>query len=62
MAGRIGVPPKELRSEAEAGTIPHVRVGERGLLFDPVAVMAALEARAKKSAEASPNYGGERAE
>lgn len=47
MASRIGVQPKELRAEADAGTIPCVRVGLRGLLFDPIHVEAALRARAR---------------
>ena len=53
MAGRLGVPAKWLREEAEAGRVPHLRAGEQ-LLFDPSAVERALRKRAAEfpSAEA----------
>ena len=46
MASRLRVQPQDLRAEAEANTLPHVRVGKRGLLFNPEQVMAALDVRA----------------
>jgi hypothetical protein len=42
MASQLGIQAKDLRQAAEAGTIPCVRVGERGLMFDPVIVEQAL--------------------
>lgn len=53
MSSHLGVRPQELRAEAQSGTIPHVRVGEHGLLFDPDAVLAELQRRAKQSATES---------
>ena len=50
MAARLGVRPQDLRAEAEAGTIPHVRLGTRGLLFDPERVLAVLAERAREAA------------
>jgi hypothetical protein len=46
MASQLGVRPQELRAEAEAGGLPCVRVGKRGLLFDPDRVFAVLAERA----------------
>lgn len=46
MASRLRVQPQDLRAEAEANTLPHVRVGKRGLLFDPEAVERVLAERA----------------
>jgi hypothetical protein len=48
MAERIGVRPHDLRADATAGTMPHVRVGKTGLLFDPARVFAVLADRARK--------------
>jgi hypothetical protein len=48
MASRLRLQPQELRAEAEAGTLPHVRVGRRGLLFDAERVITELEARAER--------------
>ena len=42
----LGVPVRELRREAEEGRIPHVRIGEQGLLFDLEAVTRILLGRA----------------
>lgn len=52
MSRLAGIQEKELRAEAEAGTLPHVRVGKRGLLFDPELVLATLEARARSAVSA----------
>lgn len=49
MAAHLGLAPRELRAEAESGKIPHVKVGERGLLFDPERVLAVLTERARES-------------
>lgn len=49
MAERIGVRPQDLRSDAIAGTMPHVLVGKSGLLFDPEQVLAVLAERARES-------------
>ena len=46
MARRLRVPVRWLRSEAEAGRIPHVKA-ERVLLFDPEAVESILLERAR---------------
>jgi hypothetical protein len=46
MASHLGIQPKDLRQAAESGTVPCVRVGERGLLFDPKAVEHVLAERA----------------
>ncbi len=43
-AQRLGVPISFLRGEAEAGRLPHLRVGRR-VLFDLAAVEAALRSR-----------------
>lgn len=45
-ATRLGVPAAWLRSEAQAGRVPHLRVGRR-LLFNPEAVEAVLLKRAR---------------
>jgi len=42
MASELGIQAKDLRQAALAGTIPCVRVGERGLMFDSDAVERAL--------------------
>lgn len=47
MAMRLGIHPRELRTEAEGGGVPCVRVGSRGLLFDPELVLASLARRAR---------------
>jgi len=47
MASQLGVEPRELRAEAAAGTLPHVRVGRRGLLLDPERVIATLRHRSE---------------
>ncbi|HOQ88164.1 MAG TPA: hypothetical protein PLQ89_20865 [Phycisphaerae bacterium] len=46
MARRVFVAPSWLRSEAEAGRIPHLQAG-RTILFDPDAVEAVLLERAR---------------
>ena len=46
MARRLRVPVRWLRSEAEAGRIPHIKA-ERVLLFDPEAVERVLLERAQ---------------
>jgi len=50
MASLLGVQTRELRREALEGRLPCVRIGEGGLLFDPVAVVEALRERARLSA------------
>lgn len=47
MARRLRVRPSWLRSEAEAGHIPHVRAEDR-YLFDPMAVERVLIERAQQ--------------
>jgi len=47
MALRLGIHPRELRVEAEREGVPCVRVGARGLLFDPAAVLERLRQRAQ---------------
>lgn len=56
MASRLGLQTKALREEAMRGGVPSVRVGDRGLLFDEDAVLAALKARAT---DARPQDGQE---
>ena len=48
-AARLGVPTAWLRAEAQAGRIPHLRVGRR-LLANPQAVEEVLLDRARKTA------------
>lgn len=45
LARLLGLPPAWLREEADAGRIPHLRIG-RVRLFDPDAVRLALKKRA----------------
>ncbi|MCE9589088.1 MAG: helix-turn-helix domain-containing protein [Planctomycetes bacterium] len=45
-ARRLGVPVAWLRSEAQAGRVPHLRAGRRWL-FDPDVVARVLDDRAK---------------
>lgn len=45
MAHRVGVTQGWLREQADAGAIPSLRAGNR-LLFNPVAVMESLSAKA----------------
>jgi len=53
LASQLGLHPRELRAEADAGTLPHVRVGKCGLLFDPEKVIASLQQRSKNAAAAT---------
>jgi hypothetical protein len=53
MARRLRVPVRWLRSEAEAGRIPHVQA-ERVLLFDPATVERVLVERAKTTEGGQP--------
>ena len=46
VASRLGVATRDLRIEVERGTLPHVRVGERGVLLDLDAVQRVLRERA----------------
>jgi excisionase family DNA binding protein len=50
-AARLGVPVTWLRAEAEAGRLPHIRIGKR-LLFNPSAVERSLSDRASESGKA----------
>jgi len=54
MARRLRVPVKWLRSEAEAGRIPHLKA-DRVLLFDPETVEQLLIERAKRDAAEVPH-------
>lgn len=59
LASRVGLPAAWLRAEAEAGRLPHLRIG-RFLRFDPKAVELALTARAaveRPGGEADVGYG-----
>lgn len=49
-ATRLGVPAAWLRSEAQAGRVPHLRAGRR-ILFNPVAVERVLLERAIREAQ-----------
>lgn len=46
LASDLGLQPRALREAAQAGTIPSIRVGSTGLLFDREAVERTLLARA----------------
>ncbi len=46
MASRLGIQPRDLREAAEAGAVPCVRLGQRGLMFDPSTVEQCLIDRA----------------
>ena len=61
MARRLGVEPRWLRTEAEAGRLPHVKAG-RTLLFNPAIVERLLVERAtsKGQADAKPTLIGRR--
>lgn len=48
MARRLRVPSTWLRSEAEAGRIPHLRAGS-ALLFDPVTVERIVAERLREA-------------
>jgi hypothetical protein len=50
MASHLGIAPRNLRLDAEAGRIPYIRVGKNALLFDRSAVERVL---AKRAAEAA---------
>lgn len=56
LASRLRVNPSDLRLEFEAGRLPAVRLGQRGLLFDPELVERILGERASvaPSSEARP--------
>ena len=45
MAAKLNISPKTLLRWAMDGKVPFIRVSERTLLFDPVAVRNALERR-----------------
>lgn len=49
-ATRLGVPAAWLRSEAQAGRVPHLRAGRR-ILFNPAAVERVLLERANREAQ-----------
>lgn len=49
MAADLGVSSPDLRSEAELGRIPFVRVGQRGMLFDRDLVTRLLAERANEA-------------
>lgn len=55
MAADLGVNPPDLRSEAELGRIPFVRVGKRGLLFDRELVRRLLAERAATYGRSEPS-------
>jgi hypothetical protein len=49
LASDLGLQPRAIREAVEAGTIPAVKVGARGLLFDPRAVEDALLRQAEEA-------------
>lgn len=49
MARRLRVPIRWLRSEAEAGRLPHLKAGATTILFDPEIVEKLLLERARAS-------------
>jgi len=55
-AYRLGIPRTWLRSEVEAGTIPHLRIGRR-VLVNLQAVERTLLLRAVRAAEAPTSEG-----
>jgi hypothetical protein len=50
MASRLRLHPQELRREVEEGGLPAVKVGLKGLLFDPRVVLRILQQRAQQAA------------
>ena len=50
MARRLGVTTKWLRTEAEAGRLPHLKAGER-YLFEANTVVSILTKRAKEDVD-----------
>ena len=54
-AVRLGVPAAWLRAEADAGRIPHLRVGRR-LLVNPQAIERVLLDRAQRAAGGGVNH------
>jgi hypothetical protein len=56
MAARLGVPSKWLREQAEAGSVPGLKAGERWLFKPDVASAAVSKMAAPKSSESN---GGE---
>ena len=52
MASRLRLQPQEVRREVEQGRLPAVRVGAKGLLFDPATVLRILQERAQEEASA----------
>ena len=46
LAGDLGVSPRALREAVDAGDVPAVRIGKRGLLFDRESVERVLLDRA----------------
>jgi len=51
LASRLGVTTNTIHTWARDGRIPCLRVGRKTLRFDPAAVVAALEANARRQAE-----------
>lgn len=53
MAAILGISARDLRVEANAGRLPHVRVGDKGLLFDRQRVEGCLVGRAREDASSN---------
>ena len=58
MARRLGVTQQWLRTEANAGRIPHLRAGRRHL-FNPDAVEAAIAEQAAETSQPRNEQGGQ---
>lgn len=50
IASRLRLHPQEVRREVDEGRLPAVRVGLKGLLFDPEVVLRILQQRARQGA------------
>jgi hypothetical protein len=57
LSAKLGVSAKDLRREALEGRLPHVRVGDHGILFEESEVIRALLARAKEAAKERSDEG-----
>jgi excisionase family DNA binding protein len=56
LAKALGLPEEWIRAEADAGRIPHLRIGKR-YRFNRDAVTRNLSERAARSGEGVPNVG-----
>ena len=55
MSRRLGLPEKWLKAQAEAGILPHLKIGRR-LMFDPEMVEQTITALAANQAEDQNSY------